>query len=87
MKFYLVYGGSERELLGAETSLKGARALLRGSLKMGDGYYIDSLDVDVNSETIRRMLADRGGYARNMQTVAEGTMPAEDRAFRLARRK
>lgn len=70
MKFYVVaYGNGET--MACETSVKRAMAKLPVG---GDREFctVTRVECEVNSETIRLLLAERGGYATNSEIVWEG---------------
>lgn len=62
-KFYVIVSYDDGETVGATTTLP-KDAIERGDY--GDGSFeVKQLDIPVNAETIRRMLAG-GGYATNV---------------------
>jgi hypothetical protein len=58
MKFYIVEG-NDAGVVGCETSLEKAHQLG----KLHGEYTIQRVECEVNSETVRRLLGDQGGYA------------------------
>lgn len=67
MKFYVI-SGPLSEVAGCETSLHVAKAAAKD---LGAGAVVDLVEVDVNRETMRRLLGELGGYANRSQRVGE----------------
>ena len=69
MKFYLVLLDDERA--GVEMSLREAKRRARDE---SDSFgSVEMIEVDVNAETIRRLISGEGGYARDTRIVYEVT--------------
>jgi hypothetical protein len=62
MKFYVLEVNGET--VGCETSLKAAKLQVTG-----DDWCITVLEVPVNAETVRLLLANKGGYAETLRTI------------------
>lgn len=64
MKFYLVE--ADGEAAGCETSLRAAKALAKS---LSNDWCITVIDAPVNTETVRRLLGNLGGYAETIKTI------------------
>lgn len=77
MRFYVVeddYGNT----LGCTTQLLAARDLARDTLAPGAEYTVHGVDVEVCAESVRRLLAQCGGYAERLRVQSFRT-PEEGR--------
>lgn len=71
MKFYILVDadGSPR---GCETSLRKAKQAVLQHMKQEYGEYylrIEQVEVPVNADTVRRLLGDLNGYAKDRKMV------------------
>lgn len=66
MKFYIVQDFATGETTGCELSLKAARSLAESHGFARGEYEIEVVDCPVNTETVRLLLAERGGYAHSV---------------------
>jgi hypothetical protein len=62
MRFYLIFE-SDGSVVDCRTSIRGAK------LACPFGGSVDMIDVPINSETVRRLLGNEGGYATETKTV------------------
>ena len=65
MRFYIVSTYADGPC-GAYTSLREARKVVAESYGPEDHPSIIGMDVEINAETVRRMLGEEGGYATNI---------------------
>lgn len=75
MKFYVLFDGDDSPR-NCETTLRKAK---QAALRLMDGEYgedcmsIKQVEVPVNADSIRRLLGDLGGYAKDMKLVWQST--------------
>ena len=71
MKFYVIETEARGETIGCELTRKAAKQTAE-AYGLGKGEYtIDLVEADVSAETIRRLLGNLGGYARDRSTITE----------------
>ncbi len=73
MKFYVIED-ADGAVVGCQTSVGAARKV--ASLSGLDGCRIEEITVAVNAESIRLLLGQLGGYAKNTRTI----FPRTDRS-------
>lgn len=65
MRFFLIFN-EVGENVGCETTMAAVMAECRG---FGEGHYrVMAMNVQVNAETVRRLLCDQGGYATDIDS-------------------
>lgn len=72
MKFYVIENTERGETVGCELTRAAAdKVAAERCADFGDTYRIECIEVEVTPESIRRMLGQIGGYAKDMKTVKE----------------
>lgn len=70
MKFYTIIG-DRGETVGCERTIKAAKVRAEEYGFHPGEYSVEMVEVDVNAETVRLLLAEGGGYAKSTKTVIE----------------
>ena len=68
MKFYVITESSTGETVGCELTKAKAHEVGQATCRK-DRYYIRMIEASVNTDTVRRLLGELGGYAISQHDV------------------
>lgn len=66
MKFYIICDDDAGEIAGCELSLEAA---VQEARSLTHRFTISEVDAALTADTLRRILGQRGGYAKSYKTV------------------